>query len=144
LTSVPTAVRPPGASSEVSGRSLRQLASWLHRHAGVRILALLSAPMAWLVLAYLGSLAVLLVSSLWTVNSFTGELIRQPTFANFETIFTEPVYRNIAFRSIAVAAAVTIVDTVIALPIALFMAKVASPRVRYWLVIAILTPLWAS
>ena len=43
------------------------------------VLALLSAPMAWLVLAYLGSLAVLLVSSLWTVNSFTGELVRVPT-----------------------------------------------------------------
>ncbi len=144
MATAPTAVRPPGASSEVSGRSLRDAASWLHRHAGVRVLALLSAPMAWLVLAYLGSLAVLLISSLWTVNSFTGELVRVPTFANFETILTEPVYRDIALRSIWVAVAVTIVDAVIALPIALFMAKVASPRTRHWLVIAILTPLWAS
>ena len=144
MTTVPTAVRPPGASSEASGRSLRQIASWLHRHGRVRLVALLSAPMAWLVLAYLGSLAVLLVSSLWTVNSFTGELVRVPTFANFETILTEPVYRNVALRSVWVALAVTIVDAAIALPIAIFMAKVASPRARHWLVIAILTPLWAS
>ena len=122
----------------------RRVASWLHRHAGVRLAGLLSAPMAWLVVAYLGSLAVLLVSSLWTVNSFTGTLIREPTLDNFRTILTEPVYRNVVLRSIGVAAAVTVIDAAIALPMALFMAKVASPRARHWLVIAILTPLWAS
>ena len=127
-----------------SGGPRRRLASWLHRHAGVRLAALLSAPMAWLVVAYLGSLAVLLVSSLWTVNSFTGTLIREPTLDNFRTILSEPVYRNVVLRSIGVAAAVTVIDAAIALPMALFMAKVASPRARHWLVIAILTPLWAS
>jgi putative spermidine/putrescine transport system permease protein len=136
--------RPPGASTEPPGGAGRQLATWLHRHGGVRLAALLSAPMAWLVLAYLGSLAVLLVSSLWTVNSFTGDLIREPTFANFRTLFSEPVYRTVALRSIGVAVAVTLIDAVIALPVALYMAKVASRRSRAFLVIAILTPLWAS
>jgi putative spermidine/putrescine transport system permease protein len=121
-----------------------RLSSWLHRHAWVRLTALLSAPLLWLVVAYLGSLAVLLATSLWTVNSFTGELVREPTLANFRTIVTEEVYRTVALRSIAVAAATTVVDVVIALPMAFFMAKVASPRSRKLLVIAILTPLWAS
>jgi putative spermidine/putrescine transport system permease protein len=129
--------------SEVGG-PVRRFASWLHRHAWFRLGALLSAPMAWFVLAYLGSLVVLLVSSLWTVNTFTGQLVREPTLENFRTIFVEPVYRNVAIRSVGVAAAVTIIDALIALPMAFFMAKVASPRVRHWLVIAILTPLWAS
>jgi putative spermidine/putrescine transport system permease protein len=100
--------------------------------------------MAWLVVAYLGSLAVLFVSSLWTINSFTGNVIKEPSLSNFETIFTQPVYRNVALRSIGVAAAVTLIDALIALPMAFFMAKVASPRSRTALVIAILTPLWAS
>jgi ABC-type spermidine/putrescine transport system permease subunit I len=144
LATVTTATRPAGTSPEVSGGPLRQLASWLHRHAVVRILALLSAPMAWLLLAYLGSLAVLLVSSLWTVNSFTGDLIRQVSLDNFRTILTEPVYRTVALRSVGVAAAVTVIDALIAFPMALFMAKVVSGRSRAVLVIAILTPLWAS
>lgn len=118
--------------------------SFLHRHAGVRVAALLSAPMAWLVVAYLGSLAVLLVSSLWTVNSFTGQTVRALSLRNFQTIFSEPVYREVLGRSIGVAAVVTIVDMVVAFPMALYIAKVASPRARHWLVIAILTPLWAS
>jgi putative spermidine/putrescine transport system permease protein len=43
-----------------------------------------------------------------------------------------------------VAAAVTVITILIGLPMAFFMAKVASPKSRHWLVIAILTPLWAS
>ena len=135
---------PSGAPPEVPGRSGRRLASWLYRHTGVRLAGLLTAPMAWLTLAYLGALAVLLVSSLWTVNSFTGDIVYQPTFENFRLILTEPVYRTVALRSVGVAAAVTIVDVLIAMPMALYMAKVASSRTRHWLVIAILTPLWAS
>jgi putative spermidine/putrescine transport system permease protein len=120
------------------------LSAWLHRHPRVRLAALLAAPLLWLVVAYLGSLGVLLVSSLWTVNTFTGDVVRQPTLDNFRTILTESVYRTVTLRSIGVAAAVTLIDAAVALPMAFFMAKVASPRSRKLLVIAILTPLWAS
>ncbi len=119
--------------------------AWLHRHAGVRLAALLAAPMAWLVLAYLGSLAVLLVSSLWTVNSFTGDLIRQPTLDNFRLHLHRaglPHGRAAQHRGRGRGDHCGRVS--IALPMALYMAKVASPRTRHWLVIAILTPLWAS
>jgi ABC-type spermidine/putrescine transport system permease subunit I len=144
LTALTDTTRPPGASPEATGAPSRRLGAWLHRHAGVRLAALLSAPIAWLVFAYLGLFAVLLLSSLWTVNTFTGDLVRQPTLDNFRTILTEPVYRAVALRSIGVAAAVTVIDALIALPMATYMAKVAKPRSRRWLVIAILTPLWAS
>jgi putative spermidine/putrescine transport system permease protein len=121
-----------------------RLASWLHRHGRVRLAALLAAPLAWLLLAYLGSLAVLFVSAFWSVNGFTGEVVRQPSLGNFTTILTDTVYRTVALRSIGVAAAVTVITILIGLPMAFFMAKVASPKSRHWLVIAILTPLWAS
>jgi ABC-type spermidine/putrescine transport system permease subunit I len=122
----------------------RRFGAWLHRHSGVRLAALLSAPLLWLVVAYLGSLTVLFVSSLWTVNQFTGDLIHEPTLDNFRTIATEPVYRTVVLRSVSIAAAVTLIDAVIALPMAFYMAKIAKPRYRHWLVVAILTPLWAS
>jgi ABC-type spermidine/putrescine transport system permease subunit I len=135
-----TVDRPAGASRG----PVRRLAAWLHRHPGARLAGLLSAPLLWLVVAYLGALAVLLLSSLWTVNSFTNQVIHQPSLANFTAILTGEVYRTVALRSIGVAAAVTVIDALIALPMAFFMAKVAKPRYRRWLVIAILTPLWAS
>jgi putative spermidine/putrescine transport system permease protein len=122
----------------------RRLSSWLHRHSRAGLAVLLSAPLAWLLLAYLGSLAVLFVSAFWTVNGFTGDVVHVFTADNFTTILHGGVYRTVALRSLGVAVAVTLVTMVVALPMALFMAKVAAPRTRHWLVIAILTPLWAS
>jgi ABC-type spermidine/putrescine transport system permease subunit I len=141
--SISTVDRP--VIAEPSGRGpVRRLAAWLHRHARVRLAALLAAPLLWLVGAYLGALTVLLVSAFWTVNTFTGDLITQPTLANFQTLIKGEVYRAVTLRSVGVAAAVTVLTAVIALPMAFFMAKVASARSRTWLVIAVLTPLWAS
>ncbi len=134
----------PAAGRTASAGPARAAASWLHNNARVRLAALLSAPLAWLLFAYLGSLLVLFISAFWSVNDFTGDVIHQPTLDNFRTILSQPVYRTVALRSIGVAAAVTVIDTVVALPMAFFMAKVAAPRSRKWLVIAILTPLWAS
>jgi putative spermidine/putrescine transport system permease protein len=118
--------------------------AFAHRHPRLRLAGLLSAPMLWLVAAYLGSLAVMLLTSLWSVDAFTTALVREPTADNFRTLLTEPVYRTVALRSLAVAAGVTVLDAVIALPMALYMAKVAGPRARQLLVAAVLTPLWAS
>ena len=57
------------------------------------------------------------------------------TLDNFKTIANDPVYRDVAFRTIAIAALVTITDALLAFPIAFYMAKIASggPRRRSWL-----------
>ena len=118
--------------------------AWLHRHRRSRLAILLSAPMLWLVVAYLGSLIVMFVAAFWSTNDFTGDLVRKFTTNNFRTLITEDVYRTIAIRSIVVASIVTIVDAVVAMPIAFFMAKILSPRWRRIMVALVLLPLWAS
>jgi putative spermidine/putrescine transport system permease protein len=100
--------------------------------------------MLWLGVAYLGALAALLITSLWSQNDFTGNIERIWTLDNFRDLFTLEVYRTITLRTIGIAALVTVIDAVLAFPIALFMAKVASPRWQRVLVIAVLMPLWAS
>jgi putative spermidine/putrescine transport system permease protein len=100
--------------------------------------------MLWLVAAYLGSLAVMLAAAFWSTDSFTGSLIHTFTWGNFRTLLSEPVYRTVAKRTLGIAATVTVIDALIALPMAFYMAKVASRRWRALLVAAILTPLWAS
>jgi putative spermidine/putrescine transport system permease protein len=99
---------------------------------------------AWLVVAYLGSLAVLFVAAFWHLNDFTSEIERGFSLENFRTLIEEDVYRSIAARTIGVAALVTITDALLAFPIAFYMAKVASPRVKALLVVAVLMPLWSS
>jgi putative spermidine/putrescine transport system permease protein len=113
-------------------------------HPRLRLLGLLSLPGLWLVVAYLGSLAAMFATAFWSTNDFTGDVVRTFTTSNFSTLIHEPVYRHIALRSLGVAASVTIIDALIALPIAFYMAKVASPRVRQIMVVLVLTPLWAS
>ena len=118
--------------------------SVLDRRPGLRVGLLLTPPMLWLGVAYLGALGALLVTSLWTQDDFTGEVQRIWTLENFRDLFTVDVYRTITVRTIGIAALVTLVDAVLAFPVALFMAKMASPRLQRLLVIAVLTPLWAS
>ncbi len=118
--------------------------SVLSRRPGLRVGLLLTPPMLWLGVAYLGALAALLITALWTQDDFTGNIQRAWTLENFHDLFTIDVYRTITLRTIGIAALVTVIDAVLAFPIALFMAKVASPRWQRLLVIAVLMPLWAS
>jgi putative spermidine/putrescine transport system permease protein len=110
----------------------------------VQLGLLLSGPLGWLAVAYLGSLVVLFVSAFWQLDDFSGEIVKEPTFDNFKLLWENDVYRTIAFRTIGIAALVTVTDAILAFPIAFFMAKVASRRTRGLLVVGILMPLWAS
>jgi len=122
----------------------RRLAAAAHRRPGLRLAALLAAPMAWLLLAYLGALAVMLLSAFWSVNDFTSNIEHTWNLSNFRTVLTDPAYRTIAARTLAIAAVVTAIDLAIALPMGLYLAYVAAPRTARLLVAAVITPLWAG
>jgi putative spermidine/putrescine transport system permease protein len=100
--------------------------------------------MLWLVVVYLGSLAALFLTAFWTVDGFTGALVRTFTFENFIDAFTTPAYLQAIARTIGIAVSVTILCLILAVPSAYFMARVASNRWQPLLVAMILTPLWAS
>jgi putative spermidine/putrescine transport system permease protein len=122
----------------------RRVSAFFHRHPRVRLAALLALPVAWLVGVYLGSLVVLLVASFWQTDPFTSEVVHTFTLDNFRTLWERDVYRNVAWRTVRMAAMVTVADAVLAFPIAYYMARVASPRTRGILIVAVVMPLWAS
>ncbi len=122
----------------------RRVSAYLWRHPRVRLGGLLAGPVGWLVLAYLGSLVVMLVAAFWRLDPFTAEVVREPTLDNFRTLIEEPVYRTIALRTIGMAAAVTVTCALLAFPIAYTMARLVSRSTRNILIVAILIPLWAS
>src|SRR5262249_57092581 len=109
-----------------------------------RLAILLSAPMLWLVVAYLGSLGVISASALWTTDSFTGNVVKTVSGDNLHAVYTSPVYWRVALRTVEAALLVTVIDAIIALPVAFYMSKIASRRTRLFMVVAVLTPLWAS
>ncbi len=122
----------------------RRLSTFFYRHPRAGLGLLLAGPIGWLLIGYLGSLFVLLLASVWDTNPFTSEVVHDFTLDNFRRIFEEDVYREVAWRTIRMAALVTVADAVLAFPIAYYMARVASPRTRNLLVVAVLMPLWAS
>ncbi|MGC1800467.1 MAG: ABC transporter permease [Solirubrobacterales bacterium] len=121
----------------------RRLADLFHGRSRLQVGALLAGPLAWLVILYLGSLAVLLIASFWSVDPLSGELVKGFTFDNFKELWNTDVYRSVAFRTIGVASAVTVTDALLAFPIAFYMAKIASPRAKGLLIVAVLMPLWS-
>ncbi len=136
MTSEPAAAQPRSP--------LRRIAAGLYRHPRAQLSLLLAAPLGWLVIAYLGALTLLLISALWRLDPFTGNIVTEPSLDNFATIFGNDIYRTIAVRTVLFAAAVTITDVILAFPIAYYMARVASPRIRSLLVVSILLPLWSG
>jgi putative spermidine/putrescine transport system permease protein len=133
----------PIAPSRPAGPG-RRLSTFLFRHPRVRLGALLAGPVGWLVIAYLGSLFILLLAAFWRTNPFTAEVVHEWTLDNFRSLFERDVFRNVTWRTVQMAALVTIADAILAFPIAYYMARVASRRTRNILVIAVLMPLWAS
>lgn len=122
----------------------RKLETWLHSHQRVRLGSILAAPILWLVGIYIFSLAFLLITAFWVTDPLTSKVKPGFTLSNFTTIVSTPAYLATSFRTLGIAIAVTLICAAIAIPLGIFMAKIASPRVRELLVIAITMPLWAG
>ena len=133
-----------GVATTVPLSGSRRVAAALYRRPRLRLGLLLAGPVGWLVVAYLGSLAILFLNAFWTRDPFTGLVIREFTLDNFAEVATDPLYRTVTLRTVGMAFAVTLTCIVLAFPIAYYMARVASPRVRGLMVVAVLMPLWAS
>jgi putative spermidine/putrescine transport system permease protein len=123
---------------------MRRIWRAVYGYPRVQLGALLAAPLGWLGVLYLGSLALLFISAFWTIEPFSGEIVTEPSLDNFETIISQPVYRTITLRTVTIAGLVTITDILLAFPIAYYMARVASPRTKGILIVSILLPLWSG
>ena len=108
----------------------RAASVFLSTHPRTRLALLLSAPLFWLGVVYIVALVLLLVTAFWSVDSFTGEITTEFTLDNIIEVVTGSLYQTVTLRTVGVALAVTLIDVALALPIAFFMAKVATPRMQ--------------
>jgi putative spermidine/putrescine transport system permease protein len=132
------------AKSAIKASPARRVSSFLFSRPKLRLGLLLAAPLTWLILIYVFALVALLVTAFWTVDSFTSQVRMNWSFDNIQTVLTNSLYRTVTLRTLGIALLVTVADLLLAFPIAFFMAKIAGPRLRRMMVIAILMPLWAS
>jgi len=122
---------------------LQRISTYLYRRPSLVLWLMLGPPLGYMLIVYLGSLFNLLLQSFYYLEEFTGLVVREFTLRTYAQIF-EPANRDIFLRTAGMATAVTVADAVIAFPLAYYIAKFASPRLKTWLIIAVTMPLWSS
>jgi putative spermidine/putrescine transport system permease protein len=120
------------------------IAGFLRRHRRLRLASVLGAPVIWMLVIYIGSLAFMVVSAGFKIDGFTQEPTTELTGANFDTAFTTTAYLKVVGQSLGVALAVTVLCVLVAVPSAFYVAKVAKRRWRRPLIVTMLLPLWAG
>lgn len=120
-----------------------RLSAFMYRHPRVKVVLLLTPPLLWLVVFYLGSLTALLWQSFYRLDDFTGQIDPTVSLDTWKDLFTA-ANRDVVLRTIAMAAAVTVGAVVVAFPLAYFMARYARPKMKAFLFVAVMLPLWSS
>lgn len=122
----------------------RPVSTFLYKHAKLQLLGLISLPMFWIIGVYIVSLSLLLITAFWHVDPFTSLVRPGFTLENFISVLTVPAYLATSLRTLLIALAVTIICVIFAVPLGIYMAKIARPWVRNALAVAITLPLWAG
>lgn len=138
-----TSTVQPITSAERPRSVWQRVATFLYLRPKLVLALLLGPPLLAYGVFYLGSLAALLVQSFFHLDDFTGRVVRQITLASYAELLT-PANLDIFGRTLGMAIAVTLGAAIIGFPLAYYMVRFASPRVKVLLYLAVLLPLWSS
>lgn len=132
-----------GGGTDRSSHPLRGINRLFRRRRGLALGSLLSGPLAWMLVVYIGSLALLVASAMFRLDA-SSKPSDELTFDNIRKAFTVWDTVWIVLRTAATAAVVTVLCFVVAMPVTFFVAKIAPAWMRRGLVVALVLPLWAG
>lgn len=134
----------PEASVTLSrGGVLGRLSDLFYRRPAILLALLLGPPLLWIGVVYVGSLLALLVQSFYSIDEFSGRIVREFTFKTYLELL-RPSNLDIVLRTVLMAATVTVASAMIAFPIAYYAARYARGWVKGLFFIAVMLPLWSS
>jgi putative spermidine/putrescine transport system permease protein len=113
------------------------------RQPGLLIALMLALPVLWLGVVYLGSLAALLVQSFYSLDDFSGLIIKEFTLSTYAQLL-RPSNFDIIVRTVLMAIAVTVASGIIAFPIAYVAARYARGKWKALFYLGVMLPLWSS
>ncbi len=122
---------------------VRRLSTYLYLRPRLVLLLLIVPPLLWFLVVYIGALVTMLINSFYSLDSFTGKVVHQFTLQTYAKLFIS-TNLQIFFRTTVMALTVTIACVIIAFPLAYYMARFASPRMKTFLYLAVTLPLWSS
>ncbi|CAN0411227.1 unnamed protein product, partial [Phaeothamnion confervicola] len=120
-----------------------RVSTTLYAHPALVLIGLLALPLLWLGVIYLGSLFALLLQSFFYIDDFSGNIVREFSLATYGQLFTR-ANADIFMRTTAMAAAVTVAAALIAFPMAYYMVRYATLKMKAALYLAVMLPLWSS
>ncbi len=123
---------------------VRRTSAALFRHPRLKVALTLLPPVGWIVVIYLSAIGFMLLTSFWRLDSLTSEVVKDLTLRNYKTVYLGETYRTITLRTLGIASAVTAFDLALAFPLAYHMARLAKPRARGALILAVTMPLWTN
>lgn len=119
------------------------LSDALWRRPNILLLLLVTPPLLWLGIVYLGSLFALLAQSFFSIDEFSGMISYELTLKTYGELFRASNF-DILLRTIAMSAAVTIGAAIVAFPIAYYAARYARGRWKAVFYLGVMLPLWSS
>ena len=124
--------------------ALETFSNYLYRNKHILLLLFLLPPLLWLGIIYLGSLIVFLFHSLFYLDGFTGKVVYKISFSTIIELFSSPANIDILIRTVVLASVVSLGAAIIGFPIAYYMAKYTTPKIKVFFYLAIMLPLWSS
>ena len=113
------------------------------RRPGVLLALLVTPPLLWLGIVYLGALFALLAQSFFSIDEFSGLVRREFTLKTYGELFRAS-NMDILLRTVAMSAAVTVAAAIIAFPIAYYAARYARGPWKAVFYLGVMLPLWSS
>ena len=104
---------------------------------------MLTPPILWLGIIYLGSLFALLLQSFFSIDEYSGLISREFTLKTYGDLL-QPANFDIIVRTVVMAAVVTLAAAVVAFPIAYFAARYAQGKWKALFYLGVMLPLWSS
>jgi len=120
-----------------------RLTALFWRHPRVLLAILLTPPLLWLGVVYLGSLAALLLQSFYSIDEFSGVVNEEFTLKTYGELL-RPSNFDILVRTVTMAATVTLACAILAFPIAYFAARYARGHWKAAFYLGVMLPLWSS
>ncbi len=124
-------------------RAIGRLGDLFWRRPTLLALLMLTPPVLWLGIVYIGSLLTLLLQSFYSLDEFSGLVVPDFTLATYAELL-RPSNLDIILRTLIMAALVTIASAIIAFPIAYMAARYARGQWKALFYLGIMLPLWSS
>ena len=123
---------------------MNSVSNYLFKNKHILLLIYLLPPLLWLGIIYLGSLLVFLFHSFFYLDGFTGKIVYKLSLNTITELFSSAANIDILIRTVLLAATVSMGAALIGFPIAYYMAKFTSPKIKIFFYLAIMLPLWSS